>query len=137
MNNKTIGNSFEAEFSQTLADYGFWAYNTINKASGQPADIIACINSRPYLIDCKVCQKDIFHLARIEENQYHAMMSFYERNNNEGCYFALKFSDESVCLCPSLPLFLALTNNIKSLTKEEILGRGYGIPLNEWLGKQV
>ena len=133
MNNKTTGNSFEAEFSQALAANGFWAYNTINKASGQPADIFACINSRPYLIDCKVCQKDIFHLARIEENQYHAMMLFSERNNNEGCYF----SDNSIYLCPALSLFLALTNNVKSLTKEEIIGRGYGISLNEWLGKQI
>lgn len=137
MNNKKTGNDFEAEFAKMLSRHGFWVYNTINKAGGQPADIIACISSRPYLIDCKVCQKDVFHLSRIEENQYHAMMTFAERNDKEGCYFALQFSDGSIYMCPSLPLFLALVNNIKSLSKKEIAGCGYGIPLEEWLGDQI
>ena len=134
MSNKSTGNSFENEFAQKLSQYGFWVYVTINKAGGQPADVIAAKDSRAYLIDCKVCEKDIFPLSRIEENQYNAMMLFYKCNNDRGCFFAMKFSDDSVYLCPSSALFLAAENGIKSLSKEEIVHRGYGIPLRDWLG---
>lgn len=135
MNNKKIGNSFEEELCNLLSQNGFWAYNAINKASGQPADVMASRNNTSYLIDCKVCSKDEFPLSRIEENQYNAMMLFNKCGNKE-TYFALKFSDDSVYMVHSIPLFIALNNGVKTIRKSDIKWDCFGNLFSEWVEKQ-
>jgi len=129
LNNKTIGNDFESDFCKILSRNGFWAYNTINKAGGQPADIIAAKNNVPYLIDAKVCSKDEFKMERIEENQKNAMMLF-DMCGNENKLFALKFSDESIYMCDGLTLIM-LKQDRKTLSKSEVIEIGKS--LDEWL----
>ena len=41
MSNKKIGNDFEKELCEVLAEYGFWVHNFTQNQDGQPADIIA------------------------------------------------------------------------------------------------
>lgn len=129
-NNKKLGNSFESELCNILGANGFWAYNAVNKASGQPADIMAAKNNIPYLIDCKVCSDDSFPLSRIEENQYNSMMKF----DYCGCYesyFALKFSDGEIYMMPSNVLFMALNSGMKRMLKSQIKASGY--KLEKWV----
>ena len=93
--NKTIGNSFEAELCELLAENGFWAHNLAQNQTGQPADVIAVKNDIAYLIDCKVCENDRFPFSRIEDNQESAM-TLWEMRGNANCYFALKDSQENI-----------------------------------------
>ena len=53
--NRKLGNSFEQALCELLFEKGFWVHNLAQNQAGQPADIIAVINSKPYLIDAKVC----------------------------------------------------------------------------------
>lgn len=73
MVNKTLGNHFEGELCELLAENGFWAHNLAQNQAGQPADVIAVKNDVAILIDCKVCSNDRFSLSRIEDNQEMAM----------------------------------------------------------------
>ena len=93
--NKTIGNSFEAELCELLAENGFWAHNLAQNQTGQPADVIAVKNDIAYLIDCKVCENDRFPFSRIEDNQESAM-TLWEMRGNANCYFALKDSHDEI-----------------------------------------
>lgn len=122
MSNKKTGNDFEAEFAKLLANKGFWVYNTINKAGGQPADIIAAICGRAFLIDCKVCEKDNFRLDRVEENQINSMLLFNQCENAH-TYFAFKFSDGEIRIIHSNKVFMLLEQGVSSLSKEEIKNR--------------
>ena len=58
--------------------------------NGQPCDVIAARNGETYLVDCKDCQKDVFELRRVEENQYNAMLLFHMTGNSRGM-FAVRF----------------------------------------------
>ena len=133
-NNKQIGNSFESELCELLSQNGFWAYNAVNKSSGQPADVLAARNDVPYLIDCKVCSNDTFPLSRIEENQYNAMMLFNARGNEE-TYFALKFSDGVIYMLSAMLLFSAMNAGVKSLHRRDIEENPYGCPFERWVEK--
>lgn len=93
--NKTVGNSFEAELCELLAEHGFWAHNLAQNQTGQPADVIAVKNDIAYLIDCKVCEHDRFPFSRVEDNQEGAM-TLWELRGNSNCYFALKDSQERI-----------------------------------------
>ncbi len=95
--NKKNGTTFEEEFAQFLYENGFWVHLLTQNAAGQPADIIAVKNGRALLIDCKVCEKDLFRMERIEENQWTSMNFWRQRGNGEG-WFALKTSDGTVTL---------------------------------------
>ena len=66
MNRKT-GTSFERQLCTSLAGYGFWAHQMAQNSQGQPFDVIAAKNGHTYPIDCKVCEKDVFRLERVEE----------------------------------------------------------------------
>lgn len=92
MNNKKSGNDFEQEFAQTLAQNGYWVHGIASKRNGQPADMIAVKNGRPYLIDCKVCKSDVFPLNRIELNQHLAAERWRDCGNGE-YWFSLKTSE--------------------------------------------
>lgn len=89
--NKRLGNSFEAEFCQMLAENGFWAHNLTQNSAGQPADVIAVKNGVAHLIDCKLCTGNSFSVSRIEENQRYAMHLWSECGNGLG-WFAIRIN---------------------------------------------
>lgn len=128
-NNKSLGSSFEEELCQILFKYGFWSYNTINKSSGQPADIIAARNNVPYLIDAKVCSNDIFDTKRIEENQRLSSMVFSQCGNNQA-HYAFKLSDGSIYIC-DLMVLLMIRQEKKTLNRQDILE--ISKPIDEWI----
>lgn len=128
MSNKKLGNSFEAEMCEILAEEGFWCHLLSQNAAGQPADIIAVKEGLAYLIDCKVCSRGRFQFSRIEENQEQAMEMWRECGNGEGL-FALEFQDDVYMV--SLDSMLNCKNHHKSMTAE--LAAAYGIRLNDWL----
>ena len=52
MSNKKLGNKFENEFADILADeFGFWVHLLNQNKSGQPADIIAVKNIKSFLFN--------------------------------------------------------------------------------------
>lgn len=87
--NKKIGNDFEQELCEILANAGYWVHNFANRKNGQPADIIAVKGGGAYLIDAKVCSFEVFPFKRIEENQELSMNLWLECGNITP-YFALK-----------------------------------------------
>lgn len=128
MSNKKLGNSFETEFCEILAEDGFWTHNLAQNSAGQPADVIAVKNGKAYLIDCKVCSHDRFSINRIEENQELSMELWRDCGNGEG-WFALEFSDQ-VYMVP-LGSMLRCKNRHGSVTRE--LAEMYGCTLRDWL----
>ena len=128
MSNKKLGNSFETEFCEILAEEGFWTHNLAQNSAGQPADVIAVKDGKAYLIDCKVCSRDRFSINRIEENQELSMELWRDCGNGEG-WFALEFSDQvyMVTLCS----MLRCKNRHGSVTRE--LAEMYGCTLRDWL----
>lgn len=90
MNNKQRGTAFEKEFCGLLKSRGFWVHFMSPSASGaQPCDIIACRNNIPYLFDCKTCEKDTFHISRLEDNQLLAFQRF-DKTGNDLAFVAVK-----------------------------------------------
>ena len=128
MSNKKLGNSFEDELCEKLAEEGFWAHNLAQNAAGQPADIIAVKQGEAFLIDCKVCSQGKFQYSRIEENQDLSMDLWRDCGNGKGL-FALKFDTgiyivdrESIRNC---------SHHHPAMTAE--LADMYGCSLEEWL----
>lgn len=127
--NRKTGTSFERELCQELARYGFWAHNLAQNSAGQPFDVIAARKGCSYPIDCKVCERDIFRLNRIEENQFSAMTLWRETGNGEG-WFALKMSGGEVYMIPfSLMETYSYTTTV--LSGSDI--RDAGTPFEEWV----
>ena len=129
--NKKVGNEFETFFCTLLFSYGFWAHNAAQNQAGQPADIIAARNGTPYLIDCKVCDNDVFPFDHIEDNQESAMTLWEQKGNGFG-YFALKLSDQSIYMF-TLRELQNFRKRQTRLNKSEI--RLYGMPFKEWESK--
>ena len=129
MINKKLGNDFEQELCEILADHGFWAHNFANRKNGQPADIIAVKNRMAFLIDAKVCTYEVFPFRRIEDNQHLAMDMWIECGNIEP-YFALKCRNE---------VYMVGYRTIKDLMRKEkkqlnFEGKNkYGTRLATWL----
>ena len=128
MSNKKLGNSFEAELCEILAEHGWWSHNLAQNAAGQPADVIAVKDGEAFLIDCKVCSQGKFQYSRIEENQDLSMALWRDCGNGQG-WFALKFDDgifmverESIRNCSHL--HPAMTAELADM---------YGYSLEEWL----
>lgn len=128
--NKKIGNDFEAEFCELLFGYGFWAHNMAMNQAGQPADVIAVKNKKPYLIDCKVCTNKRFPFSRIEENQHTSMELWKSSGNGEG-WFALK-CEGYVFMIPHFTM-KAIAAEQSSISYEE-MGE-YGVTLDKWVKK--
>ena len=128
MINKKLGNDFEQELCEILADAGYWVHNFANRKNGQPADIIAVRNERSYLIDAKDCQNDRFEFRRIEDNQHMAMRCWEICGNNQGL-FALKTSKGVYMLTYGIVQVLEMAD-IKSLNMHEI--EKYCIPYDRW-----
>lgn len=128
-NNKSLGSSFEEELCKILFGYGFWSYNTINKANGQPVDIIAARNNIPYIIDAKVCSNDTFDTKRIEENQRLSSMLFSQCGNRQ-THFAFKLSDNSIYIC-DLMVLLMVRQEKRTLNRQDIIE--ISKPIDEWV----
>ena len=128
MSNKKLGNTFEAELCEILAEEGFWTHNLAQNSAGQPADVIAVKEGEAYLIDCKVCSRGRFSFDRIEENQTLAMELWRDCGNGDGL-FALNFSGEIYMV--TLDSLQNCRNRHTSITKE--LAETYGVTLGEWL----
>lgn len=93
--NKKLGNDFEQEVCQILADAGYWAHNFANRTNGQPVDIIAVRMGEPMIIDAKVCSQGFFETRRLEENQILSMRKWFACGNKRAYLFFL-LPDESI-----------------------------------------
>ena len=129
MINKKIGNDFEQELCEVLADAGFWVHNFANRKNGQPADIIAVKNHRAFLIDAKVCTYELFPFKRIEDNQQLAMDMWQECGNTTP-YFALKARNEVYMVAYTTVMDL-IRKGKKQLNFEDM--NKYGTRLATWL----
>lgn len=128
--NRAVGNSFEADLCELLAENGWWAHNLAQNQTGQPADVIATKNNVAVLIDCKVCSKNTFPFSRIESNQEGAMTVWQERGNAY-CGFALKLKDESIHMVSFDEIcFVKMTNDPHGLSESQI--RNYPT-FDQWL----
>ena len=127
--NKKLGNDFEQELCEILADAGYWVHNFANRKNGQPADIIAVKNGKAYLIDAKVCMYEVFPFRRIEENQ-HLSMDMWIECGNVTPYFALKARNEIYMVSYEFIKELAKQGK-KQLSIEEM--EKYRLRLTVWL----
>lgn len=129
MSNKKIGNDFEKELCEVLAEYGFWVYNFAQNQDGQPADIIAVKNKKAYLVDCKVCStRKGFDLSRMEDNQDLSMELWKDCGNGEG-WFAVKL-ERQICMIPHF-IVKALQNQQSAMSPKDIFECGK--PLDKWI----
>lgn len=129
VSNKKSGNDFETAFAQTLANNGYWVHGIASKCNGQPADVVAVKDSRPYLIDCKVCVNDVFALRRIELNQHLAAKKWRNCGNGE-YWFALKTS-EGVYIMSYTNLARYDKSGRASVNLEQI--KTFGCRLEDWM----
>ena len=128
--NRSLGNSFEHQFCEMLADAGYWVHNMAQNSAGQPADVIAVKNSFPHLIDCKVCSKDKFPLSRVEANQQMAM-NLWQTCGNGSAWFALELSDGVYMLSyDTIVQHQVYYPEVTTLNRDRILR--LAIPLREW-----
>lgn len=130
MSNKSNGTAFEKEFAELLSRHGFWVHRLQDNHNGQPFDVIAARDGFTAVFDCKDCQKDVFYLKRIEENQKAAMNLWGECGNHEGL-FAIRFSDGEIWILSYSIVKLLEREGIKSLsmeTREE-----YTMNFKEWM----
>lgn len=128
MSNKKLGNQFEAEFCEILANHGFWVHQLTQNAAGQPADVLAVKEGTAYLIDCKVCSQGKFAFDRIEDNQALAMQMWEECGNGTGL-FALKF--DSGIYMVDIDSISNCSHHHPAMTAA--LADTYGESLEEWL----
>ena len=128
MSNKKIGNDFEREFCKILSGHGFWVHNFAQNQSGQPADVIAVRNNMPYLIDCKVCEKGIFQLSRIEENQILSMQYWLDTRNDDA-WFALEVNGDIWMITYRRIMYAKEKRSV--LNTDDIYNRG--VLLEDWL----
>lgn len=129
MINKKIGNDFEQELCEILADTGFWVHNFANRKNGQPADIIAVKNNKSFLIDAKVCSFEVFPFRRIEDNQ-HLAMDIWIECGNTAPYFALRARND-VYMVPYDTIKDLIKKGKKQLNFEDM--NKYGTRLATWL----
>lgn len=112
---------FQQWVCKELSEHGFWAYETINKPSGQPADILAAKSNVAYLIECKVTKADRFPLSRVEDNQITSIQLF----NKCGCtesWFAFFFAKhpDNVLFVRAGKIIALVESGAKSTTYEEL-----------------
>lgn len=93
--NKKLGNDFEKEFAQILADEGYWVTMLTPKThiGSQPADLIAVKDDMAILVDCKTCNNYLFPISRIEQNQIEASKKFFSCGNTQ-YYIAIKYKQD-------------------------------------------
>lgn len=132
MTNKKIGNGFENELCEKLAEYGFWVHCMTQNKAGQPADVIAVRNKQAYLIDAKVVSTSRgFALSRVEENQDLAMDLWNGKGNGQG-WFAFKLPTDEIYMLPHICV-KALMVSQSTLSVIEIFQMGKS--LEKWVKK--
>lgn len=93
MNNKKIGNEFEAEMCERLNKAGYWVHFISPDVTGaQPFDIIAVKDNVPFAFDCKTSVKRKFPISRLEVNQIMAFDKWIARGNSNPM-IAVKYKD--------------------------------------------
>lgn len=133
--NKKVGNAFEQEFCEILAQHGFWAHNLAQNRQGQPFDVIAAKDGAAYVFDCKVCEDDVFDLSRIEENQENAMLLWESKGNRTG-RFVFKLSSGDMKIVP-LRYLLKLRDDLNEKSIH-LSSKNYHLrDLKEWLVGRV
>ncbi len=112
---------FQREVCKRLSECGFWAYETINKQSGQPVDVIAVKSDIGYIIECKVTKSDRFPLSRVEDNQITAIEKFTKCKNTES-WFAFYFANhpDNVLFVRADKIIALVDSGAKSTTYEEL-----------------
>lgn len=130
--NRKVGTGFEKDLALALAACGFWCHNLTQNSQGQPFDVIAARNGVSYPIDCKVCDRDVFKLERIEENQFSAMSLWLKTGNDDG-WFALRMVNGEVYFLPFCFMLGCKAGGKRQLNREEI--QTNGIRLSEWVKK--
>lgn len=112
---------FQKEICKMLSNNGFWAYETINKQSGQPVDVIAVKSNIGYIIECKVTQTNRFPLSRVEDNQITAIERFTRCNNHES-WFAFYFAKhpDNVLFVRAGKIIALVESGAKSTTYDEL-----------------
>ena len=133
MSNRKIGDDFEVEFASILAANGFWVHRLKQNSAGQPFDIIAVRNGYAAAIDCKVCEKDVFEISRVEENQANAMTLWSDCGNGRG-WFAVKFSDETIFMLSFAWIEYWEKYFGSRMTRQTI--EHYGEDLHDWIQNQ-
>lgn len=128
--NKTMGNHFEQELAEILANHGFWCHVMQQNKAGQPADIIAVKGKFHTLIDCKVCEDGTFPFRRVEENQRMAMRLF-SRKANELCYFAFKLPSGQIRMISMSRIQTLEGRKYKQLNAENMINETWNI--EDWL----
>lgn len=82
LNNKVLGNAFEAEICEFFAKNGWWVHFIAPAANGgQPFDIIAVKGGTAIAGDCKTSVKPIFPITRLEQNQIFAFERWIAAGN--------------------------------------------------------
>lgn len=101
--NKKLGNDFEKEFAQILANEGYWALLVTPKGyvNSQPMDIIATKNNIFYGFECKTLHSRYkrFSLNRLEENQRQAFKKLKKIGTNN-YFLVIKYNNETIYLIP-------------------------------------
>ncbi len=95
ISNKKIGNNFEKEYAEILCKRGYWVTFLTPKRNigSQPCDLIAIKEDKAVLIDCKTCNKHLFPINRIEENQRQAFKR-YLKCGNTTFILAIKYNNK-------------------------------------------
>lgn len=130
MSNKKSGTDFEKEFCQLASKAGFWAHILQDNRNGQPADIILSKDNIAVLVDCKDCERKVFPLSRIEENQELAMRKWLNAGN-EYALFALKIEND-VRILIFKTLIILRSSGVKQLNLTQILEYSYSF--ESWAG---
>ena len=91
INQKKIGNETEQRFLDLLQEKGYWCHLFAYNKNGQPCDIIAIKDGKPFLIDVKHCDEKRFGFSNVRDNQ-RSCFNYYESCNNENCGFAIYFA---------------------------------------------
>ena len=129
--NKKIGNDFETEFCEMLADRGFWVHNMAMNKSGQPADVIAVKDHIAHLIDCKVVSTNKgFRLNRVEDNQELSMSLWKNCNNGHG-WFAIKLPSGEIFLLSHYIVKIFKKSNKASISEKDL--ERYGLTFERWV----
>lgn len=112
---------FQREICKMLSEHGFWAYETINKKSGQPVDVIAVKSDIGYIIECKVTKSNRFPLSRVEDNQITSIQLFNKCGNIES-WFAFFFAKhpDNVLFVRAGKIIALVESGAKSTTYEEL-----------------
>lgn len=132
MSNKSAGTAFEKEFAQLLSDHGFWVHRMQDNHNGQPFDIIAAQNGTAYGFDCKDCQRGVFDLCRIEENQILAM-ELWKQCGNGNIFLAVRMPASGIRMLAYDKAKEIIEKGAMSITEYALMKC---TPcLKEWLGR--